>query len=116
MKLSILKTLLISILLFIAPTELFTNTALSSPSPQSMGFIAQTPGIEPQIEKNQNPQPPETTNATVKNTSKNSETLNQQPTKEASPSGATAQRNPSESAGPYDMEMIKAFNRGLYGS
>ena len=119
-----LKTLLLGILLCIASTLLSANTALSNPLPEQIQFIAQTPVGEAKIEEAQPVEPaqpqesssPETRNSATKNTSKDSETANRQGTNKESPSGATPESKPSQSAGPYDMEAIKAFNRALYGS
>jgi hypothetical protein len=123
MKLSLLKTLFLGILLLIASTVLLANTALSSPSSQQMLLFAQAP-TEPQIEEIQPLEPPllqessspETESTPTKTTSTDSQTTTEQGASEKSPSETTSDSDRSQSAGPYDMEAIKAFNRALYGS
>ena len=119
-----LKTLFLGILLFIASTLLVANVALSSPSPERILFIAQTPVTEHHLEEIQPVEPTnpeessssETGNTATNNTSRDSKTANQQPATEESLPEVNLDSEKSESSGPYDMEAIKAFNRALYGS
>ncbi len=123
-KLSMLKTLFLGILIWIASTLLVANVALSNPSPERMLLIAQTPVTENPLKETQpveltNPEEtssPETANTTLKNTSTENKKVIQPPENEESLPKVTPDSEQSQSSGPYDMEAIQAFNRALYGS
>lgn len=108
-----LKTLFLSVLLFITSVLIF-NPLLGVPLPQALALIAPTPVVVAQAAQ---PSPqdtqPEPENA---NPLSNDDNRAKQPETEESSARTTADRQPTESAGPYDMEAIKAFNRALYGS
>ncbi|NJR61043.1 MAG: hypothetical protein HC769_20770 [Cyanobacteria bacterium CRU_2_1] len=109
-----LKTWLLSLLLLIASTVLIANAAFSSPLFYQDAVLAQTQ-MEPSIggeqpEESVNPQTPEGSEP------KADETGDRQRTDEEAAASSTSDQDQSQSAGPYDMESIKAFNRALYGS
>ena len=124
MALSMLKPLFLSILLLIAAMLLVATSAFSNPLPQQPLLLAQTPGTDVPMAAEQPAEPltpkaaevSEPANGATKGTTTNSEAADRQPATEAVSPESTPDSDRSESAGPYDMEMIKAFNRALYGS
>ena len=98
---------------------LIANNSLASPWFQETLFITHVPVAQVQIDEAQsefeNPQDTSSESEDTQTMPTNSDTQNQ-PQNSNNGTEQTADRQQSESAGPYDMEAIKAFNRALYGS
>ncbi|MBW4520556.1 MAG: hypothetical protein KME16_12745 [Scytolyngbya sp. HA4215-MV1] len=112
MKLSILKTVFLTIALFVTTVVLMTEMVLSQPLPLE---IAQVP-VEGSV--SDNPVPQATPTPTM---SPSVQPQLSQPSPLPSATGqpqptASTKLKPPKPSGPYDMEAIKAFNRALYGS
>ncbi len=119
MKRSVLKVLCLTLVLFIIATNFLTEVALSIPLSDRLLVTARSPVTSPSLEtpslETAAPQASEssTSKGKVENSTeqpRDSKTVDSERVK--SKSDKTA----SPSAGPYDMERIKQFNRALYGS
>ena len=119
MKTSILKTFLLTVVLFIT-SILVISMALSNPLLRGSQFIAETtltsqPSAEMPSKETANITPSEPSKAKVEVTESTQQST-QSKAGELTQKASQTQETPSESGGPYDMEAIKAFNRALYGS
>ena len=120
MKISVLKVLSLTLVLFITATGLITEVALSTPLFHGMLVTAQAPVTTSSLLET--PSSETTTPQASESSKSKAEAANstQQPTDSKSVDSerakSTPDKKPSPSAGPYDMERIKQFNRALYGS
>ena len=120
MKTLVLKVLCLTLVLFITATGLVTNVALSTPFSHSVLVTAQAPVTSPSLEETP------TSETTTPQASESSKLKGEAANSTKQPAGSkridseraksTPDKTPSRSAGPYDMERIKQFNRALYGS
>lgn len=120
MKTSVLKVLCLTLVLFITVTGLVTDVALGNPLSHEILVTAQAPAINPSLEETPSlekaiPQASESSKSkgTAENSTKQPADIKPRDSERVK---SALDKTPSPSAGPYDMERIKQFNRALYGS
>lgn len=120
MKTSVLKVLCLTLVLLITATGLVTEVVLSIPLSHEILVTAQAAVTNPLLEETPSletaiPQASESSKS--KGTAEN---ITKQPAdskpRDSERVKSALDKTPSLSAGPYDMERIKQFNRALYGS
>lgn len=120
MKRSVLKVLCLTLVLFITATNFLTEVALSIPLSARLLVTAQSPVTSPSLKETpslKTAAPQASESSTSKGKVENStEQPRDRKTVDSERVKSTPDKTPSPSAGPYDMERIKQFNRALYGS
>lgn len=120
MKTSVLKVLSLTLLLFITTTGLITEVAFSTPLFHGMLVTAQAPVtasslLETPSSETTTPQASESSKSKVEAANSTKQPAESKPV-DSERVKSKPDKTPSPSAGPYDMERIKQFNRALYGS
>lgn len=120
MKTSVLKVLCLTLVLFITATGLITEVAFSTPLFHGMLVTAQAPVtksslLETPSSETTTPQASESSKSKVEAANSTKQPAESKPV-DSERVKSKPDKKPSPSAGPYDMERIKQFNRALYGS
>jgi hypothetical protein len=120
MKTSVLKVLCLTLVLFITATGLITEVAFSTPLFHGMLVTDQAPVTASSLEETPSsetttPQASESSKSKVEAANSTKQPAESKPV-DSERVKSKPDKKPSPSAGPYDMERIKQFNRALYGS
>jgi hypothetical protein len=122
MKPSILLTCCLAIVLWLVTFSAITHLAFSQPLLDRTPIVAQVTDPLPvnELPRSQTLPTPQTTDSSAAQEETATNTEEKQPAtsedEQEAANRSTPESPPSESAGPYDMEAIREFNRALYGS